>query len=186
MPNQKPAFAWPFGNGTVRIGTWGSSASASNLSSRVFSRLDCLPMGLRGWVQSNKRADFKLTYKENYGKLWKTFLGGEGWGLVGTLQSLSTAATSVNIRYKLGKEKVTMEKKKTCSTTRLSQKLCGRDFYSHVFANPVRCTIHVNNNRQLNTLSTVHREVKRNRKKKNVYILCAQAMVLLIEESFNE
>ena len=30
------------------------------------------------------------------------------------------------------------KKKKTCSTTRLSQKVYERDFYSHVFANPVR------------------------------------------------
>ena len=28
-------------------------------------------------------------------------------------------------------------KKKTCSTTRLSQKVYKRDLYSHVFANPV-------------------------------------------------
>ena len=34
-------------------------------------------------VQSNTRADFKLTYIENYGNLWKTFffrgVGGGGW-----------------------------------------------------------------------------------------------------------
>ena len=64
-----------------------------------------------------------------------------------------------------------MKKKKTCSTTRLSQKLCERDFYSHVFANPVACTIHVNNNRQLNALNTVPREVKRNRKKERLHIV---------------
>ena len=31
-------------------------------------------------VQSNSRADFKLTYRENYGKLWKTFFWGGGGG----------------------------------------------------------------------------------------------------------
>ena len=30
-------------------------------------------------VQSNTRADFKLTYRENYRKLQKAFLGGGGW-----------------------------------------------------------------------------------------------------------
>ena len=33
-----------------------------------------------GRVQSNTRADFKLRYRENYGKLWKTFFWGGGWG----------------------------------------------------------------------------------------------------------
>ena len=32
-----------------------------------------------------------------------------------------------------------MKKKKTCSTTTLSQKVYEGDFYSHVFANPVSC-----------------------------------------------
>ena len=33
------------------------------------------------------------------------------------------------------------------------------------------CTIHVNNSGQPNTLITVHREVERNQKKKNVHVL---------------
>ena len=42
------------------------------------------------------------------------------------------------------------------------------------------CTVQVSNNRQLNTLITVHREVERDpSKKKNAYILCTQTKVLL-------
>ena len=32
-------------------------------------------------VQSNTRADFKLTYSENYRKLWKAFGGPGGWAI---------------------------------------------------------------------------------------------------------
>ena len=53
-------------------------------------------------VQSNTRAGFKLTYRENYGKLQKAHLGGGGGGdlinsQLETLDSLSTAVYSVNI-----------------------------------------------------------------------------------------
>ena len=46
----------------------------------------------------------------------------------------------------------------------------------------VICTLHVSNNGQLNTLITIHKEVERDaprkeKKKKNVYILCTQTMV---------
>ena len=34
--------------------------------------------------------------------------------------------------------------KKTCSTTRLSQMVCERDFFSHDFANPVRYILSLN------------------------------------------
>ena len=42
------------------------------------------------------------------------------------------------------------------------------------------CTVQISNNRQLNTLITVHTEVERDpSKKKNVCILCTQTKVLL-------
>ena len=40
-------------------------------------------------VQFNMRANFKLTYRENYGKLWKTFLGGRGGGRLIPLRNSS-------------------------------------------------------------------------------------------------
>ena len=50
VPNQEPAFAWPFGwkwyGGSVPRG---SSARAWKLSSRLFSRPVWLPLGLRRW-----------------------------------------------------------------------------------------------------------------------------------------
>ena len=54
-------------------------------------------------VQSNTRADFKLTYRENYGKLWQTFcFEGRGGEYVNTQwethQSLSTVASPVQIK----------------------------------------------------------------------------------------
>ena len=50
VPNQEPAFAWPFGNGPVKVGTQGLSRPDNwKLSSRHFSRPDWLPMGLQGW-----------------------------------------------------------------------------------------------------------------------------------------
>ena len=44
----EPAFAWPFGNGPVRVGTHGFSRLCWKLSSRLFSRPDWRPLGLRG------------------------------------------------------------------------------------------------------------------------------------------
>ena len=41
------------------------------------------------------------------------------------------------------------------------------------------CTAQVSNNRQVNTLITVHREVERDPSKKKVYTLCTQTKVLL-------
>ena len=67
VPNQEPAFAWPFGNDPVRVGTQASSKNPGAVSSRagrkgetnVFARTckllsrlfrpDWLPLGLRGW-----------------------------------------------------------------------------------------------------------------------------------------
>ena len=48
VPNQKPAFAWPFENGPVRVVPRGSSAHDWKLSTRLFSRPHRLPLGLRG------------------------------------------------------------------------------------------------------------------------------------------
>ena len=42
MPNQEPAFTWPFGNGPVRVGTQGLF--------RLCLKTDWLPLGLRGWA----------------------------------------------------------------------------------------------------------------------------------------
>ena len=48
VPNQEPAFAWPFGNGPVRVGTQGLFRLCLKLSPRLFSRPDWPPLGLRG------------------------------------------------------------------------------------------------------------------------------------------
>ena len=48
-------------------------------------------------------------------------------------------------------------------------------------------TVQVSNNRQLNTLITVHRDVETDpSKKKNVYILCTQTKGITTEERFTE
>ena len=51
VPNQEPASAWIFGNRSVRVGTQGLFYPyvLKKLSSRLFSRPDWLPLGLRGW-----------------------------------------------------------------------------------------------------------------------------------------
>ena len=43
VPNQEPVFAWPFGNGPVRVGRQGPFPRAWKLSSCLFSRPDWLP-----------------------------------------------------------------------------------------------------------------------------------------------
>jgi len=48
VPNQEPAFAWPFGNGRWKSVPRGSSACAWKLSSGLFFRPKWLPLGLRG------------------------------------------------------------------------------------------------------------------------------------------
>ena len=50
VPNQEPAFAWPFGNALVRVGTQGLFRPCLKLSSRPFSRPDWLRLGLWGWA----------------------------------------------------------------------------------------------------------------------------------------
>ena len=77
-------------------------------------------------VQCNTGADFKLTYRENYGKLWKTFClrGGGGNKLIAREKLIN-----VHLLWPI-----------RLPTTRLSQRVYKRDFCSHVFANPDRCT----------------------------------------------
>ena len=48
VPNQEPAFAWPFGTVWWESVPRASSAHPWKLSSRLFSRPDWLPLGLRG------------------------------------------------------------------------------------------------------------------------------------------
>ena len=81
-------------------------------------------------VQSNTGPDFKLTYRENIGKLWKTFClrGGGGGG-----NKLIASEKLINV-YLLWPIRL--------STTRLSQRVYKRDFCSHVFANPDRYSSH--------------------------------------------
>ena len=64
MPNQEPAFAWPFGNGPVRVGTQGLFRLCLNwkLSSRLLSWPDWLPLGLRGWPWEDNSDDTKVKF----------------------------------------------------------------------------------------------------------------------------
>jgi len=97
-------------------------------------------------VQSNTRADFKLTYGENYGKLRGTsfFVVEEGGGvrcIIIASEKLIKVYLLQPIRFRLNNKKKLWDKKtttttkktktktktKTCSTTRLSQKVYKRD-----------------------------------------------------------
>ena len=48
----EPASAWIFGNSSVRVGTQGLFCPYLKLSSRLFSRPEWLPLGLRGWLMA--------------------------------------------------------------------------------------------------------------------------------------
>ena len=67
------------------------------------------------------------------GSCEKHFGGGAGGGWVGNRLIASEKLSKVYLLWPFGNYE---KKRKTCSTTRLSQRVYKRDFCSHVFANP--------------------------------------------------
>ena len=94
--------------------------------------------------QPTMRAEFSLIHAlisnwhtERIMRSYEELLLGGGGGILIASEKLIKVYLLQPIRFRLNNKKKLWHEKKTCSTTRLSQKVYKRDLYSHVFANPV-------------------------------------------------